>query len=616
MLRKSKGDIWQAVEKCIQKKEEECVGGGSSSAAKEQLKGNANQNQSKSKDFTLEHNESGPGKDNHEINFCDVDYQGIDCDDEVSCVIDPTVCLFHPDDTDEEGDEELINLFIEKWKYEKEQEMNQRKGINYEDDYYERKLFDEDDQDENSTSQVEDRQLSPKELLKQKKEKAREKFFSSLEEIDSIVTNGPETGQDLRKYLFNKYFGKEENGSDQDTSLPSCSSTKKADDSEAKSEESRLEDATNSGTKSSIVSTKVESNEGGRNSSSDEYEYVEVEEYEGEEDLTIPDSKEARRAFFGGKNLDEYVSDQDGITISPDGLVVTAVAEVEADAMEVSKREIDTSNLGNTFEFLMSLNVDDLDADETIQELMKISGETEDDQITDKSAEEENSGRVRTMKLRPMDVGVMSRSESPRFMVEPDMEEGVVKIIPKGRTRLNLSRTVSPQPSTSKYDSLTNLVIDPDQKYFECELCAAERVPVSDMITMLACSHQACKDCVKQYLTIQIRERSNIVIPCPFCREPDLSINDEEGIWNFVSLFDVLIRSLLDKDVHELYQRKIRDRTLMKDPNFRWCPSCSSGFIAANLCAVTVMCPDCQAVTCVKCNRIVSLVTIQILIRR
>jgi hypothetical protein len=31
------------------------------------------------------------------------------------------------------------------------------------------------------------------------------------------------------------------------------------------------------------------------------------------------------------------------------------------------------------------------------------------------------------------------------------------------------------------------------------------------------------------------------------------------------------IQDILEKDTHDLFQRKLRDRTLMKDPNFKWC---------------------------------------------
>lgn len=45
---------------------------------------------------------------------------------------------------------------------------------------------------------------------------------------------------------------------------------------------------------------------------------------------------------------------------------------------------------------------------------------------------------------------------------------------------------------------------------------------------------------------------------------------------------------------------QVRDRALAKDPDFRWCTYCSSGFIASNPSAKTVMCPDCKITSCIK----------------
>lgn len=46
--------------------------------------------------------------------------------------------------------------------------------------------------------------------------------------------------------------------------------------------------------------------------------------------------------------------------------------------------------------------------------------------------------------------------------------------------------------------------------------------------------------------------------------------NDDEALEYFSNL-DILLKSFLDPAVHELFQRKLRDRTLMQDPNFKWC---------------------------------------------
>ena len=42
------------------------------------------------------------------------------------------------------------------------------------------------------------------------------------------------------------------------------------------------------------------------------------------------------------------------------------------------------------------------------------------------------------------------------------------------------------------------------------------------------------------------------------------------------SIFRTQLKNVLDKEVHELFQKKLRDWTLMQDPNFRWCSHVSS----------------------------------------
>ena len=49
-----------------------------------------------------------------------------------------------------------------------------------------------------------------------------------------------------------------------------------------------------------------------------------------------------------------------------------------------------------------------------------------------------------------------------------------------------------------------------------------------------------------------------------------------KGIWKPTIVADCFftstqIRGIVDRETHDLFQRKLRDRTLMKEPNFRWC---------------------------------------------
>ena len=53
--------------------------------------------------------------------------------------------------------------------------------------------------------------------------------------------------------------------------------------------------------------------------------------------------------------------------------------------------------------------------------------------------------------------------------------------------------------------------------------------------------------------------------------EPKGLPDDDDLAANYFAKLDVILKPIVDQDVHDLFQRKIRDRTLMKDPNFKWC---------------------------------------------
>lgn len=47
-------------------------------------------------------------------------------------------------------------------------------------------------------------------------------------------------------------------------------------------------------------------------------------------------------------------------------------------------------------------------------------------------------------------------------------------------------------------------------------------------------------------------------------------MNQDETLEYFSNL-DIQLKCILDPPIHELFQRKLRDRTLMQNPNFKWC---------------------------------------------
>lgn len=93
------------------------------------------------------------------------------------------------------------------------------------------------------------------------------------------------------------------------------------------------------------------------------------------------------------------------------------------------------------------------------------------------------------------------------------------------------------------------------------------------MVSMLKCTHRCCKECAKNYFTIQVTDKNIMDLACPFCNIPDLSSDEitEDDLSEYFSNLDILLKGILEMEVHELFQRKLRDRTLMLDPNFKWC---------------------------------------------
>lgn len=127
---------------------------------------------------------------------------------------------------------------------------------------------------------------------------------------------------------------------------------------------------------------------------------------------------------------------------------------------------------------------------------------------------------------------------------------------------------------------------------------------MNEIISMLKCSHQCCKRCAQNYFSIQVTERSITDCICPFCKLPELHDPDlhADDIIEYFSNLDILLKNILSVGDHELFQRKLRDRTLMEDPNFKWCVECSSGFFISKKQRVLV-CPDCGSQTCTSCRK-------------
>ena len=79
------------------------------------------------------------------------------------------------------------------------------------------------------------------------------------------------------------------------------------------------------------------------------------------------------------------------------------------------------------------------------------------------------------------------------------------------------------------------------------------------------------QECATNFFTIRVTDQNISQAVCPFCMEPKNLAEDDDLALDYYAKLDQILKDILDKDTHDLFQRKLRDRTLMKDPNFKWC---------------------------------------------
>lgn len=77
------------------------------------------------------------------------------------------------------------------------------------------------------------------------------------------------------------------------------------------------------------------------------------------------------------------------------------------------------------------------------------------------------------------------------------------------------------------------------------------------MVSMLRCTHRCCRECARLYFTVQITERSIADCVCPFCKMPELESLPEDAWLEYFAHLDIQLKTLLETDVHELFQRKV-----------------------------------------------------------
>jgi len=121
-----------------------------------------------------------------------------------------------------------------------------------------------------------------------------------------------------------------------------------------------------------------------------------------------------------------------------------------------------------------------------------------------------------------------------------------------------------------------------------CFICFDD-VPASKIL-VAKCTHNYCKDCWENYLSIKIRDGAVLNIQCPYpgCRR---AVDNKE------------IQARVSPDVFSKFKKFYRTAELSMNPNARFCttPNCE-GIMVGNREQPHLTCNECKLEICFNCN--------------
>eukprot|EP00794_Sanderia_malayensis_P018723 gene18723-20612_t len=141
----------------------------------------------------------------------------------------------------------------------------------------------------------------------------------------------------------------------------------------------------------------------------------------------------------------------------------------------------------------------------------------------------------------------------------------------------------------------------------ECTVCYA-RFSTSKLFTHMYCQCEICYECVALNIAVVVKEKSIRELVCPGCSKPDFSDEGVDPMQHFQLIgheIEVLKdKGLLDVNIKEMFEEKLRDFNLKNDPNFRWCAHCPEfGFVWEEPGQNKMFCTKCQKNTCFSCKQ-------------
>ena len=86
---------------------------------------------------------------------------------------------------------------------------------------------------------------------------------------------------------------------------------------------------------------------------------------------------------------------------------------------------------------------------------------------------------------------------------------------------------------------------------------------------MPSCAHVSCRNCAVNYFSSTLRDKPIEDAKCPFCRAPEDIESDETKAQEYFQTLGTLLESVLEKEDFALFKKKVREHSIMKDPNFR-----------------------------------------------
>lgn len=145
-----------------------------------------------------------------------------------------------------------------------------------------------------------------------------------------------------------------------------------------------------------------------------------------------------------------------------------------------------------------------------------------------------------------------------------------------GRSK-NKSDESATSKSSGKESSSAQSRKASSEAVYLCPVCYVVK-PRSLFPEISSCEHRTCGDCLRQYMTIEINE-SRVNLTCPECSER-FHPNDIRFVLN-------------DETLMNKYSEFTLRRTLVSDPDCRWCPAPDCGYAV-----IAAGCASCPKLTC------------------